>query len=109
MKNLKTKQLKENQKLASKVLKKYKIYRFKITQIESNLKYADQEQKDLLTKYKSYVSMIDGILEELKPDNRRILKDTFIKYITRKESGYSKGTYYSKLRQALNDFLDFYR
>lgn len=109
MKSLKTKQLKDNHKLAGKILKKYKVYRFKIAQIESNLEYAGEEQLELLNKYKSFVRMIEGILEEMRPDSRRILKDTFIKYISMKESGYSKGTYYSKLRQALTDFLDYYR
>ena len=109
MKNQKTKKLKEDQKLATSVLKKYKIYRFKIIQLENQIKYIDEEQKDLLDKYKSYVNMIDCILDELKPDSKRIIKDKFLKYITINECGYSKGTYYSKLREALNDFLDYYK
>lgn len=109
MKNNKTKQLKENQKFAEEILRKYKVYRFKIHQLEKTREFIDEEQKALLAKYKSFVNLIDSILAELKPDCRKMIQEIFINFTKMKDAPYSKGTYYSKLREALADFLEYYK
>lgn len=92
----------------AKVIDNYVLYKFRIKVIQIT-NHKTKTQKESLELYNSYINFIDSILDTIKPEYKKLLIDVFAKHKKYYECLYSSATYYTKIREALEEFFKYYK
>jgi hypothetical protein len=100
-------EFKHEKKTVKSIFSKYRLYKFRL-QYTYNLVFNNKEiSKKELNEWKTFIQMIDHILEYMNHENASIINNVYIKEKDYRDLGYSTTTFYKKYHAAINEFLEY--
>lgn len=107
MKIYSTKEFKNEKAVIEAIIQNYKIYKFKLERLLKDEK--SHQDNNMTCLYTSYVNMIDSIISRLNAESRMIIQKIYLENIRPEDLPFCVSTFYTKLKKAIKEFLDYYR